>query len=119
MTAPLIFEQIRLFQWLTTSSHYLALMEGKSHLRDFQHLIRSLEVQLNIFPHPKIDQNRISIFERYIKALSVSFFEVYLKNNQLASAYLTANYANFLSQNPFPVWLISQWNLELMALSNQ
>jgi predicted dienelactone hydrolase len=109
--APLAFEQIRMFNWLTTSHHAIALMRGKSHIRDAQRLMNALDLQIKVSPKPTSFSTPISPFENYIKALSVAFFHTHLA--QATSALpaippLSADYAAYLSQTPYDLWLISQ-----------
>ncbi|HEY9617385.1 MAG TPA: alpha/beta hydrolase, partial [Microcoleaceae cyanobacterium] len=73
--APLALEQMRIFQWLTTTNHYLALMQGKSHVCDMQRLSRTLDLQVKVSPHVKLG---VTPFEHYIKALSAAFFQGHL-----------------------------------------
>ena len=113
LAAPLIFEQIRLFEWLKTSCRYLVLMQGKSHVRDLQHLINSLNLELKISSPKKESSEQVTPFEQYIKALSTAFFDSHLIKNKEALPYLSANYSDFLSEDPFNVWLISQASSEL------
>ncbi len=107
LAASLIFEQIRLFQWLSTSDQYFVLMQGKSHVRDLQNLINSVNLELKISPPKKTVSKQVRPFEQYIKALSIAFFDLHLMKNRKAEPYLSANYADFLSEDPYKVWLIS------------
>lgn len=103
--APLALEQMRIFQWLTTSHHYLALMQGKSHVGDMQRLSRTLDLQVKVLPQVKLG---VTPFEQYIQALSVAFFQGHLTHDPKALAYLSPHYTTYLSRTPFDLWLISQ-----------
>lgn len=105
-TAPLVFEQLRLFQWLTTDHAYLALMEGKSHLRDAQRLVSLLNLHLTIFPKIRPD-SFTPPFESYTNALSLAFLNQHLAP-QRATVPLQASYGAYLSQPPFDLCVISQ-----------
>lgn len=102
--APLALEQLRIFQWLTAPDHYLALMQGKSHVCDMQRLSRTLDLQVKVSPPVKLGATP---FEHYIKALSVAFFHRHLTEQAQVSAYLSPHYAAYLSQTPFDLWFIS------------
>lgn len=104
--APLVFEQVRLFHWLKTAQPYLALIQGKSHIRDWQRLVRSLNLEVKLIPDPTPEQ-QTPLFEQYIQILSHAFFQAHLAARP-NPAYLNAAYARFLSQPPFDLWLISQ-----------
>ncbi|MBL1178476.1 alpha/beta hydrolase [Pantanalinema sp. GBBB05] len=103
--APLALEQMRIFQWLTTNHHYLALMQGKSHVGDMQRFSRTLDLQIKVLPQVKLG---VTPFEQYIQALSVAFFQGHLTHDPKALAYLSPHYTAYLSRTPFDLWLISQ-----------
>ncbi len=113
--APLVFEQIRLFQWLTTAQHYLVLIEGKSHIPDFDFFTRSINLQWKTNQVPSIKIEKRNTFENYIQAFSTAFFNFYLKNTESAQSYLSSNYAHFLNQNSNNLWLISRTSRELLT----
>lgn len=107
--APLAFEQIRMFHWLQNTDAYLALMQGKSHLRDARRLVRLLDLHINVSPSPNRSPTDVPLpFESYVKALSLAFFGVHVKKEPAIAPYLSASYANYLSQSPYDFWLISQ-----------
>lgn len=104
-TTPAVFEQIRVFPWLTTPDRYLALIEGKAHLGSFSNLDATLNLILRRMTNLKGLNS--SIFYSYINSLSLAFFEVYLANNPAYTPYLQSSYARFISQAPFHLSLIS------------
>lgn len=107
--APLAFEQIRMFHWLQNTNAYLALMQGKSHLRDARRLVRLLDLHINVSPSPNRRATDVLLpFESYVKALSLAFFGVHVKKETAIAPYLSSGYANYLSQPPYDFWLISQ-----------
>lgn len=109
--APLAFEQIRMFHWLQNTDAYLALMQGKSHLRDARRLVRLLDLQINVSPSPSQNRGAADVplpFESYVKALSIAFFGVHIKQESAIAPYLSSSYADYLSQSPYDFWLISQ-----------
>ena len=113
--APLVFEQIRLFQWLKTPEHYLVLMEGKSHMPDFDLFSQSINLQWKMKVVPTIKLSKKNTFENYIQAFSVAFFDLYIKKIKSAQSYLTSNYAHFLDQDSKNLWLISRTSRELLT----
>ncbi|MGI0489709.1 alpha/beta hydrolase [Pantanalinema rosaneae CENA516] len=104
--APLALEQLRFFQWLTTPTHYLALMQGKSHVCDMQRLSRTLDLQVKV--SPPTTKRGVPPFESYIKALSIAFFQGHLTQQTETLSYLNPHYTAYLSRSPFDLWLISQ-----------
>lgn len=114
--APLAFEQIRLFHWLTAPQSYLALMQGRAHVQDIGRLVESLNLQIKVSPRFTFSPDVIP-FEEYIKALSLAFFHRQLMPQIQPLPRLNAAYARYLSQSPFDLWLISQASNQ--ALTNQ
>lgn len=106
-TTPLTYEQIRIFQWLTSSHSYLALMQGRTHIQDMQRLVQNLNLHLKISPQHS-SEAVVPPFKDYIKALSLTFFNQHLTPIIASAPCLSANYAAYLSQSPFDLWLISQ-----------
>jgi predicted dienelactone hydrolase len=100
-----VFEQIRVFPWLTTPHRYLALIEGKAHLGTFSNLDAHLNLLLRRMTNLKGLNS--SIFYSYINSLSLAFFEVYLAGNLAYTPYLQSSYAKYISQSPFRLSLIS------------
>ena len=60
--APLLFEQIRLFQWLQNTANYLVLMKGKSHMPDFDLFTRTINLEWKTNSLPTIRLEKTSIF---------------------------------------------------------
>lgn len=113
IAAPLIFEQIRMFQWLTSPHRFLALMQGKSHIQDMQRLMNSLELQIKTSPQMPLAA-KVTPFEQYTQALSLAFFNQYLERRMAAIPPLGAGYAAGISCAPFELWLISQASSEVL-----
>ena len=106
-TTPLTLEQIRIFQWLRTSYHYLALIEGKPHVRDMQQWIHDIDLQIKVSSQEKLISDQDSC-DSYIKALSLAFFNRYITPSKEGTLFLSSNYANYLNDSSFKLWLISQ-----------
>ncbi|MBD2463640.1 alpha/beta hydrolase [Oscillatoria sp. FACHB-1407] len=108
LVTPLIWEQARIFLWLTSPHRYLAVMQGKSHLRDAQRLVQQLDLQISLSPqqHLSSPSNEPLPFDSYIKALSLTFFNQHLQPS-IADFPLSAAYAASLNRSPHHLWLIS------------
>jgi predicted dienelactone hydrolase len=106
---PLVLEQARIFLWLTSPHRYLAVMQGRSHLRDVQRLIQQLELQIRLSPQPRLSSpaTASTLADSYIKALSLTFFNQHLQPGMQATSLLSAAYAAALSHPPHNLWLIS------------
>lgn len=124
IAAPLVFEQVHLFERLTIPHRYLAVMQGKAHIRNLQRLTESLNLQVKVLPPRPAVFNEMP-FDHYINALSLAFFGQHLMPDQIksdqmgsdqkASLELTARYANTLSQDPYQLWLVSAQSSQALA----
>jgi predicted dienelactone hydrolase len=106
---PLVLEQARIFRWLTSPHRYLAVMQGRSHLRDVQRLVQQLELQISLSPQPPLSSTSTASIpsDSYTKALSLAFFNQHLQPGIQATSPLSAAYAASLSHPPHNLWLIS------------
>ncbi|MBD1910493.1 MULTISPECIES: alpha/beta hydrolase [unclassified Leptolyngbya] len=106
---PLVLEQARLFQWLTAPHRYLALMQGKSHLRDLQRLVQQLELHIKLLPPtlPLATTQEPTPFDTYTNVLSLAFFNQHLHSGVPLTPTLSATFAAALSQPPLGLSLIS------------
>lgn len=98
---PALFEQIRPFTWLTTPDRFLLLLRGGTHFSTIgtsESAVLDLPAEV-IGPDP-------SIARRYTSAFSVAFFQTYLANQPSYRPYLSAAYANRISQTPLPLQLV-------------
>jgi predicted dienelactone hydrolase len=90
-----IFEQAISFTWLKTPDKYLAMVEGQAHV-NFTELDAGMQKTLkSVVDITLPNQNLI---EDYTGALLVSFFEVYIANNEKFRPFLLSSYAEYLSQ---------------------
>ncbi|NCR00446.1 MAG: alpha/beta hydrolase [Microcystis aeruginosa L211-101] len=90
-----IFEQAIPFTWLKTPDKYLAMVEGQAHV-NFTELDAGMQKTLESVVNITLpDQNLI---ENYAGALLVSFFEVYIADNEKFRPFLRSSYAEYLSQ---------------------
>lgn len=103
---PAIFEQVRSFPLLDTQDKYLVLIEGQAHV-DFSVLDAGINEVIEsvadlTLPAPYVIDN-------YAHALSLSFFEVYIRKNPTYKPFLQAAYSQYLSQGQeFKCFLITR-----------
>ncbi|MBN3947002.1 MAG: alpha/beta hydrolase [Nostoc sp. NMS7] len=99
--APALAEQIQPFTWLTTPSKYLVLINGGTH---FSTIAESPNATV---PLPtQVIGSSPALARRYVKALSVPFFETYIAEQSNYLPYLSTDYVNTISQQPLPLSLI-------------
>ncbi|HLO83960.1 MAG TPA: alpha/beta hydrolase, partial [Nostocaceae cyanobacterium] len=95
--APALPEQIQPFTWLTTPNKYLALINGGTH---FSTIAESADAVVPV-PTPIIGSSP-ALARRYVKALSVPFFQTYVTQQSSYLPYLSTDYVNTISQQPLP-----------------
>ncbi|MHC0067740.1 alpha/beta hydrolase [Nostoc sp. UIC 10890] len=105
--APALTEQIEPFTWLTTPNKYLALINGGTH---FSTIAESPNAAVP-FPTQVIGSSP-ALARRYVKALSVPFFETYVAQQSSYLPYLSPDYVNTISQQPLPLSLIKSLTSE-------
>lgn len=93
--APALAEQILPFTWLTNPEKYLVLLEGGTHFSTIGET--NPETNLLAIPSQVIGPDPV-IAHRYMKALSVAFFQTYVAGAPQYSPYLSADYAQAISQ---------------------
>jgi len=107
--APASTEQIHPFLWLTSKQKYLVTMQPASHNSFYPPQKNSPPLsalgQLLQGPDPVLGS-------QYIKALSVAMMQVHLNNRVDYAPYLTASYAQFLSQNPLELRMVRSLTAE-------
>jgi len=99
--APALLEQIQPFTWLTTPSKYLVLINGGTH---FSTIAGSPNATIPV-PTQVIGSSP-ALARRYVKALSVPFFETYIAEQSSYLPYLSTDYVNTISHQPLPLSLI-------------
>ncbi len=102
IVTPAVPEQIYPFTWLQSPDKYLAILEKGTHFS-----VQAVSTDKQVIPVPAslIGPNP-AIAQRYTKALSVAFFQTYLANRHEFHSYLTAAYANSITQIPMPLNLV-------------
>ncbi|BAZ68929.1 putative dienelactone hydrolase [Fischerella sp. NIES-4106] len=104
--APPLPEQIQPFTWLTTANKYLALISNGTH---FSTIAESPNGAIPV-PEQVIGPNP-ALAQRYVKFLSLSFFQTYVANQPNYLPYLNGNYINRISQQPLPLSLVRSLDL--------
>jgi predicted dienelactone hydrolase len=104
-TTPALPEQIIPFTWLTTPDKYLLLVRPGTHFT----FIGGEEKESGAIPVPPqlIGPLPPAGFP-YIQTMATAFFETYISNNQQYQPYLTARYAQQMSETPFQFSLIQE-----------
>ena len=104
--APALPEQIRPFTWLTELDKYLVLLDRGTHFSVIANPAdpNSGEIAL---PNEVVGPNP-AIARRYMESLSVAFFQTYIARQPAYRAYLSAAYAQSISESPMPLSQIRQ-----------
>lgn len=113
--APSLIESITPFTRLTSPDRYLmTISQGLHFFADATPLYTVFEGK----KIAEININYQAIARSYVNAFSVAFFDQYLKNPELpTNPYLTANYAEYISELPLQLSLIR--SLTKADLSNR
>jgi predicted dienelactone hydrolase len=99
--APALPEQIQPFTWLTTPEKYLALIQNGTHFSTIQ------EAPGSAIPvPPQAIGPSPALARRYLNVLSVAFFKTYVANQPQYRPYLSASYAQAISQPPLGLSLV-------------
>ena len=93
--APAVLEQICPFSWLTTANN-LALIQGGNHF--YSHL------------EAAADAPDYALARRYLKAISLAFAKAHIAGQPEYRDYLSAAYAQSISQSSLPLRMISSLN---------
>lgn len=102
--APLVLEQGLAFIWLMTSEKYLGLVKGQAHI-NFSKLDAGTQSLIKSFTDLTVADQLL--VDKYDNAMMLSFFQVYLNNNQQYRPYLQSSYADYISQKPFEFYLVN------------
>jgi len=112
--APALPEQILPFSWLTTPEKYLVLIERATHFSSIGET--EPEREAIAIPSEVIGPNP-AIARRYVRALSVAFFETYLAKNTQYRSYLSSSYVQAISQPPLGISLVQSLPIARLAES--
>jgi predicted dienelactone hydrolase len=104
LITPALLEQVCPFSWLKNSEKYLALIQGGTHVYSNQSngLLR---------PIGESNQN-LELSRSYLKAMSLAFAKAYVEKQTEYKLYLTAFYAQSISQSTLPLNLVQTFNSE-------
>jgi predicted dienelactone hydrolase len=109
--APVLPEQIRPFTWLGSVDRYLMLIRGSTHFSTIGPTANGSVVTIPaevIGPDP-------AVARRYMNAVSVAFFKTHLNNQLTYRQYLSAAYANTISQSILPLELVRSFTGQQLA----
>ena len=110
IVTPFIEEQAHPFLWLKTQNKYLGVMVGGSH-----NSTSSEEGAENL---PDILQGaRPDLARDYLKAMSLAFFEVHLRDRADYQSYLSSAYAQTISNEELPLYLVQSLTPEQLELA--
>lgn len=111
--APFIQEQAHPFLWLNTPSKYLATIVKGSHFSTL-----SQGNMINIHDLSGDNQgNKVDLGKKYLKTLSLAFFEAHTRNRFKYQSYLTATHAKKISNPELPLHLIQSLTSEQLELA--
>ncbi len=112
--APALLEQILPFSWLTTPEKYLVLIERATHFSTIGET--EPEREAIAIPSQAIGPSP-AIARRYVRALSVAFFETYLAKNTQYRSHLSSSYVQAISQPPLGISLVQSLPIARLAES--
>ena len=111
---PAAIEQILPFTFLTTSDKYLALLKGQAHV-NISLLDGGATEAIDSLPELELSEEElldVELFYKYGNAMSTAFLEYYIANNADYLPYLQSSYAQYISEEPFPIYLIGTPSVE-------
>ena len=111
---PALTEQIFSFTWLKGEDNYLALVKGRSHI-DLSRLEGSVGNLLKSIR--TLEQPEPHLFVSYGNAMVTAFFQSYIANNPDYRSYLQASYAEYISQQPFNMYLLQSSSSKALSQS--
>ena len=103
--APALPEQIQPFSWLRGEQKYLVLLEGGTH---FSAIAKSdfspdpVQIPAEIIG----SDTETEVARRYLKTLSVAFLTTYVEDTPKFRPYLSADYAEIISQSALPLQFV-------------
>ena len=108
--APALLEQIRPFTWLNrpkpegaaTPDHFLALIQGGSHLYDPPELDGNTDIALA----NELINADIPLAYSYLKAMSLGFMEAEVNDNAVYKAAFTDASIVQIGQQPLPLYIV-------------
>ena len=102
---PAALEQALPFTWLKAAPKYWMLLEGQAHV-NFNEIDPGIKKTIESVSDLTIPSQ--GLLGNYVKATTLPFFEVHLRNNKDFLPFLSSSYAKHLSEGQkFKVYLIS------------
>ncbi len=109
--APALQEQVQPFTWLQSPDRYLALIDRGTHFSTLEETTTNDSIPLP----PEVVGPAPEVARRYMNALSLAFFETYIANQPNYRPYLSASYAQFISQDPLRLSLVRSLNADQLT----
>lgn len=106
--APPVQEQVEPFLWMQSPDRYLALIGGGTHFST------SDDAYIQNFPG-FLKPPSTALGRDYLQGLSVAFFRYYLEGDSAALAYLSPDYAAFISPDTMPLYLVQNLTADQIA----
>ncbi len=98
--------QIRPFSWLKAENRYLTLIEGGTHLS----LLEPVSFDwVGVALPPELLGQESAIAQDYARGLAIALFKTHLNQDSTFAPYLSAAYAQSLSQPSLKLSLITKW----------
>lgn len=103
--SPLLLEQAPAFSWLKTRDKYLVVATKLDHLNlNFSSLSNLASPEQDVADRVTIKEPEVA--KTYLKALNLAFFRVYLTNDSDYRPFLSASYAQAISEDPYNLILL-------------
>jgi predicted dienelactone hydrolase len=103
--APAALEQALPFTWLKARQKYWMLLEGQAHV-NFNEIDPGIKKTIESVGDLTLPSQ--GLISSYVKATTLPFFEVQLRNNRDFQPFLSSSYAQYLSKDQqFKLYLIS------------
>ncbi|WP_238568953.1 alpha/beta hydrolase [Xenococcus sp. PCC 7305] len=110
IVTPFIEEQAHPFLWLTTDNKYLGVMVGGTH--------NSSSSPEGVAAMPDFLKGvRPDLAREYLKAMTLAFFEVHLRDKTDYQAYLSSAYVQHLSHEDIPLHMVTSLTAEQLELA--
>ena len=110
IVTPFIEEQAHPFLWLTTQHKYLGVLDGVSHNSTSSYEVTSKLPESLKGVRPDLSRN-------YLKAMSLAFFDVHLRDRSDYQPYLNSAYAQTISTEELPLHLVTSLTPEQLELA--
>lgn len=104
--SPLLLEQAPAFSWLKTKDKYLVVATKIDHLYlNFSALSNLTTPDRDVADNVTIQEPEVA--KSYLKALNLAFFRLHLANDSSYRPFLSASYAQEISQDPYNLILLN------------